>query len=66
MSTTKDTAPVHDIMRPTEVAALFGVDAKTVIRWANAGKIAAFRTLGGHRRFYRKDIEAILNTPQTP
>lgn len=59
------------LMTPAEVAALFRVDPKTVARWANLGKIPAIRTLGGHRRFLREDIERLLQeaqqteTPQT-
>ena len=50
-----------DLLRPTEVAAIFRVDAKTVTRWANAGRLRSIRTAGGHRRFYRTDVEALLN-----
>lgn len=39
-----------------EVAALCGVDPKTVSRWANENKIPHFRTLGGHLRFHEKDV----------
>lgn len=34
-----------------EVAKLFNVDPRTVTRWANAGRLESFRTLGGHRRY---------------
>lgn len=40
---------------------MFGVDPKTVARWADAGKIAAIRTLGGHRRYRPSDVEALLD-----
>src|SRR3989442_11896188 len=43
----------HDdetLLTPSEVAAMFRVNPKTVTRWARAGKISAIRTLGGHRR----------------
>jgi len=52
-----------DLMTPREVAAVFHVDPKTVARWAQAGKLTAIRTLGGHRRFVRADVEAL--TQQT-
>lgn len=42
-------------MSASEVAKDWGVDPKTVTRWARSGKIpksAYFVTLGGHRRFY--------------
>ncbi|MDY5584745.1 MAG: BldC family transcriptional regulator [Arcanobacterium sp.] len=52
---------LSELMTPSEVAELFRVDPKTVARWANDGKIPTLRTLGGHRRFRRADIEKLLN-----
>ncbi|MFH5821796.1 BldC family transcriptional regulator [Georgenia sp. AZ-5] len=48
------------LLTPSEVAARFRVDPKTVTRWANAGKISSIRTLGGHRRFRRSEVEELL------
>lgn len=48
------------LLTPGEVAALFRVDPKTVSRWADAGKLHPIRTLGGHRRFTRAEIDALL------
>lgn len=48
------------LLTPGEVAAVFRVDAKTVTRWAAAGKLASTRTLGGHRRFRASDVQALL------
>jgi excisionase family DNA binding protein len=45
-----------EIMTQRQVAEMFLVDVKTVTRWANIGKLPSFRTLGGHRRFYKKDV----------
>lgn len=53
------------LMTPAEVAALFRVDPKTVARWANSGKITSIRTLGGHRRFRRVDVENALKAVET-
>lgn len=39
------------VLRPHQVATLAGVEPRTVTRWANAGKISSFRTIGGQRRF---------------
>lgn len=50
----------QSLMTPAEVAALFRVDPKTVTRWADAGKITAVRTLGGHRRYLRHEVEELL------
>jgi excisionase family DNA binding protein len=46
----------HELMTPTDVAKVFGVTPKTVSRWARAGKIESFRTVGGHLRFRRDDV----------
>lgn len=51
----------QSLMTPAEVAELFRVDPKTVTRWADAGKISAVRTLGGHRRYQRDQVVALLN-----
>ncbi len=44
------------LLTPQEVANLFKVNAKTVTRWARAGKLPAVFTLGGHRRFRVSDV----------
>jgi len=54
------TAEDNALLTPAEVAALFRVNAKTVTRWARAGKISTVRTLGGHRRFRRDEVETQL------
>ncbi|MGK2930003.1 MAG: BldC family transcriptional regulator [Acidimicrobiales bacterium] len=48
------------LLTPSEVAAMFRVNPKTVTRWARAGKLNAIRTLGGHRRFKASEIKACL------
>lgn len=53
-----------DLMTPAEVAALFRVDPKTVARWADSGKLPSIRTLGGHRRFPRKEVLEKIQLPQ--
>ena len=52
----------HDdaLLTPAEVATLFRVDPKTVTRWAQAGRLSAVRTLGGHRRYRRAEVLAML------
>lgn len=53
-------APTPSLLTPSEVAAMFRVDPKTVTRWAKAGKISAIRTLGGHRRFHESEVRQLL------
>ena len=47
------------LLTPGEVAAIFGVNPKTVTRWERVGKLQAIRTLGGHRRFRTAEVEAL-------
>jgi len=52
--------PGDRLLTPAEVAALWRVDAKTVVRWANAGKLNSVRTPGGHRRFRESEVRALM------
>lgn len=54
----------RELLTPGEVAQLFRVDSKTVTRWAQSGKLNSIRTLGGHRRYDRAEIEAALRGEQ--
>ncbi|HEV2376949.1 MAG TPA: BldC family transcriptional regulator [Streptosporangiaceae bacterium] len=59
-------ADIHQegrLLTPSEVAALFRVDPKTVTRWAQQGKIRSIRTLGGHRRYREAEVQAFLERP---
>jgi excisionase family DNA binding protein len=49
-----------ELLSPRKVAALFGVDARTVSRWARDGKMPSLLTPGGHRRFRRSDVDKAL------
>ena len=55
----------ENLLTPSEVAALFRVDPKTVTRWAKAGKLTAIRTLGGHRRYRQSEVLGLLKANQT-
>ena len=57
----KEREDVERLLTPAEVAARFRVDPKTVTRWAKAGKLSSIRTLGGHRRYRAREIEALLD-----
>jgi excisionase family DNA binding protein len=54
----------EELLTPSEVAALFRVNPKTVIRWARAGRISYIKTLGGHRRFKASEIRRLLADAQ--
>jgi len=55
---------VEVLLTPSEVAALFRVDPKTVTRWAKAGKLTPIRTLGGHRRYRRSEVQSLLRAQE--
>jgi excisionase family DNA binding protein len=52
------------VLTPAEVARVFGVDPKTVAKWADRGKIPFLRTPGGHRRYRLDDVYALRRQEQ--
>lgn len=56
----KRAADQHHLLRSHEVAVMFDVTERTVINWAAAGKLPSLRTMGGHLRFRREDVMALL------
>jgi len=55
-----DLAAEEPLMTPAEVAAMFRVAPKTVMRWVKEGRLTAVRTPGGHRRFREPEVRALL------
>lgn len=64
--TARPTEVAEPLLTPSEVAAMFRVDPKTVTRWAKAGKLTSIRTLGGHRRYREAEVQALLNGIPAP
>ncbi len=56
------TSATDDLLTSAEVAALFGVDRRTVVLWAKRGRIPALRTPGGQHRFRADEIRRLLDT----
>jgi transposase len=54
------------LLRPREVASVFGVRPTTIARWAREGKITPLLTPGGHRRYRPADIREVLGTAELP
>jgi len=48
-----------------EASRLLGVDPDTLRRWADEGRVPAFTTPGGHRRFERRALERLVATRRT-
>jgi excisionase family DNA binding protein len=63
----REVAELGPLLTPGEVAKLFHVNPRTVTRWARSGKITSVKTLGGHRRYLQREIEALLSpAPKDP
>lgn len=45
-----------------QAASMLGVSTATLRRWTVAGEVDAFTTPGGHRRYARATIEALLDS----
>lgn len=62
--TTPDPA---ELLQPHDAAALLGVTADTLRRYANEGVLPSQRVRpGGHRRFRRSDVEALIAAGSAP
>jgi excisionase family DNA binding protein len=48
------------LLRTSDVAALFQVSERTVSEWAKRGQIPCVRTPGGHRRYPADEIRSLL------
>ena len=61
-----ETTPEQEerLLKPSQAAAVFGVDPKTMTRWAKAGKIRSVRTIGGHRRYDAAELRALTDRPE--
>ncbi len=49
---------IPDLLSTREAAAILGVGASSIKRWADQGLLACVKTAGGHRRFARAVVEA--------
>lgn len=61
-----DASIEEEPLTPADVARIFKVHPTTVAGWAEGGLLPSFRTPGGHRRFWRKDVEAFINGKPEP
>ena len=65
-----DTRPPADRPLPErlalgEASRMLGVDPDTLRRWADEGRVPAFTTPGGHRRFERRALERLMAARRT-
>ncbi|HEY5628287.1 MAG TPA: helix-turn-helix domain-containing protein [Candidatus Limnocylindrales bacterium] len=57
--------PLPDRLPLGAASRLLGVDPDTLRRWADEGRVPAFTTPGGHRRFERKALERLIAARRT-
>ena len=58
--------PIKDTYSTHDVARICCVTPTTVIRWIEDGLIPAFKTVGGHRRVRREDLERVCGERGIP
>jgi excisionase family DNA binding protein len=56
----------EQLLTTDEVATVFRVDPKTVVRWVKDGRIEATRTPGGHLRFRAVTVSQFINAGAAP
>jgi len=49
-----------DLLTPIEAAELISVSVRSLYRWEDDGRISPSRTPGGHRRYRRADVLALI------
>ena len=57
------TYPGDELLTPGQAIAVAHISKSTLLRAEKAGKITGLRTPGGHRRYRRADVEALLTHP---
>jgi excisionase family DNA binding protein len=61
----RDDRPLPERLALGEASRLLGVDPDTLRRWADEGRVPAFTTPGGHRRFERRALERLVAQRRT-
>jgi excisionase family DNA binding protein len=60
-----DARPLPERLPLGAASRLLGVDPDTLRRWADEGRVPAFTTPGGHRRFDRRALERLISARRT-
>lgn len=55
-----------EILTVSQASKYSNVSSKTIINWIDAGHIKAYKTLGGHRRIKREDLDHFLKEKGMP
>jgi excisionase family DNA binding protein len=57
---------VEDILTVAKASEYCRVSPKTIINWVESGYIEAYKTVGGHRRINKKNLEAFMEKQGIP
>ncbi|MFH0813924.1 MAG: response regulator [Pseudomonadota bacterium] len=57
---------MEDILTVFQASKFCNVSSKTIINWIEAGHIKAYKTVGGHRRIKRSDLEEFMRKQGIP
>lgn len=57
--------PDKHLFRPDEAAKLLGVHIQTIRRWIREDKLSSIKTMGGHSRIPKEEIERLLTPKET-
>ena len=52
---------MEEMISISKASKILGVDIRTLQRWDNDGKLKAYRTSGGHRRYKLSEIESLIS-----
>jgi excisionase family DNA binding protein len=57
---------MEDVFTVFKASQLCHVSPKTIINWVEGGHIKAYKTVGGHRRIHRSDLESFMKKQGIP
>ncbi|MBT8338638.1 MAG: helix-turn-helix domain-containing protein, partial [Desulfatitalea sp.] len=57
---------MEDTLTVYKASQLCKVSSKSIINWIEAGHIKAYKTVGGHRRIKREDLESFMTRQGIP
>ena len=57
---------MEKVMTVYEASKHCNVSSKTIINWVDSGHIKAYKTVGGHRRINKSDLEAFMKSQGIP
>jgi len=57
---------MDDILTVFQASKYCSVSPKTIINWIEAGHIKAYKTVGGHRRIKKSDLESFMRKQGIP